>query len=289
MKIALIASIAHGINLAYSASLGDESHLPWVETSDELKKSIEYGVKLHLENPDTTPEQSHASWLAQKETDGWVYGEVKDLEKKTHPCILPYDQLPTEQKTKDYLFKAVVTLLKDLPDPDDVSELNAELIKLQLQVTAQKTQPIGAAAAAQVKTAGVTIVYDGPKDQFTDNLYGTKLVFNCGQPRTVPSNFAKQFLSHPEFKEVDAGGVLAAESTDDTNAILAQQKAEQDKLNEEQNRVFNEIESIKQFGSKKAVTDYIEANYGEKLNPTSFKLDELKDKAIEKVRQFGVI
>ena len=288
MKIALIATIAHGINLAYSASLGDHSHLPWEETPEELKKSIEYGVKMHLENPETTPEQSHESWLAQKEIDGWVYGEVKDLENKTHPCILPYDQLPAEQKTKDYLFKAVVTLLRDLPDPDDVSALNGELVKLQLQVAAQKAQPT-AATLVQVKTPGVAIVYEGPKDQFTDNLYGTKLVFNCGQPRTVPSNYAKQFLSHPEFKEVEAGDAPAAEGTDDTDAILAQQKAEQDKLNQEQDRIFNEVESIKQFGTKKAVTDYIEAKYGEKVNPNSFKLDELKDKAVEKVRQFGVI
>lgn len=286
MKIALLAAIAHGMNLAYSASLGDQSHLPWEEASDELKKSIEYGVKLHLENPDTTPEQSHASWLAQKETDGWVYGEEKDLEKKTHPCILPYDQLPAEQKTKDYLFKAVVTLLKDLPDPDDVSALNGELVKLQLQAAAQKAKPQSNGA---VPVAGVTIVYQGPKEQYQDNLYGTKLVFNHSQPRTVPSNFAKQFLSHPEFKEVEAGDAPAAEGADDTAAILAQQEAQQKQEQERQDRIFNEVESIKQFGTKKAVTDYIEANYGEKVNPNSFKLDELKDKAIEKVRQFGAI
>lgn len=286
MKIALIASIAHGINLAYSASLGDHSHLPWEETSEELKKSIEYGVKLHLENPDTTPEQSHESWLAQKEKDGWVYGEIKDLENKTHPCILPYEQLPAEQKTKDYLFKAVVTLLKGLPDPDDVSALNGELIKLQLQAAAQKAKPQSNGA---VPVAGVTIVYQGPKEQYQDNLYGTKLVFNHGQPRTVPSNYAKQFLSHPEFKEVEAGDAPAAEGADDTAAILAQQEAQQKQEQERQDRIFNEVESIKQFGTKKAVTDYIEANYGEKVNPASFKLDELKDKAIEKVRQFGAI
>ncbi|MFV5507258.1 RyR domain-containing protein [Acinetobacter sp. 197] len=286
MKIALLAAIAHGMNLAYSASLGDQSHLPWEETSEELKKSIEYGVKLHLENPHTTPEQSHESWLAQKEADGWVYGEIKDLENKTHPCILPYEQLPAEQKTKDYLFKAVVTLLKDLPDPDDVSALNGELVKLQLQVTAQKAKPQSGNAAP---VAGVTIVYQGPKEQFQDNLYGTKLVFKRGESRTVPSNYAKQFLSHPEFKEVEAGDAPAAEGTDDTAAILAQQEAQQKQEQERQDRIFNEVESIKQFGTKKAVTDYIEANYGEKVNPNSFKLDELKDKAIEKVRQFGAI
>lgn len=286
MKIALIATIAHGINLAYSASLGDHSHLPWEETPEELKKSIEYGVKLHLENPDTTPEQSHASWLAQKETDGWVYGEEKDLEKKTHPCILPYDQLPAEQKTKDYLFKAVVTLLRDLPDPDDVSALNGELVKLQLQVVAHKAKP---QSVATVPVTGVTIVYQGPKEQYQDNLYGTKLVFNRGVARTVPSNFAKQFLSHPEFQEIETEQTAGSEVQDDTAVILAQQADKQKQEQERQDRIFNQVESIKQFGTKKAVTDYIEANYGEKVNPNSFKLDELKDKAIEKVRQFGAI
>lgn len=286
MKIALIATIAHGINLAYSASLGDHSHLPWEETPEELKKSIEYGVKMHLENPDTTPEQSHESWLKQKEVDGWIYGEEKNLEKKTHPCILPYDQLPVEQKTKDYLFKAVVTLLKELPDPDDVSALNGELIKLQLQAVAQKakSQSVGA-----TPVAGVTIVYQGPKEQYQDNLYGTKLVFNRGVARTVPSNYAKQFLSHPEFKEAETEQTAGSEVQDDTAVILAQQEAQKKQEQERQDRIFNEVESIKQFGTKKAVTDYIEAKYGEKVNPNSFKLDELKDKAVEKVRQFGVI
>lgn len=286
MKIALIATIAHGINLAYSASLGDHSHSPWEETPEELKKSIEYGVKMHLENPETTPEQSHESWLAQKEIDGWVYGEVKDLENKTHPCILPYDQLPAEQKTKDYLFKAVVTLLRDLPDPDDVSALNGELVKLQLQVAAHKAKPQSAGAAP---AAGVTIVYQGAKEQYQDNLYGTKLVFNRGVARTVPSNYAKQFLSHPEFQEAEAEQTAVSEVQDDTAAILAQQADKQKQEQEHQDRIFNEVESIKQFGTKKAVTDYIEAKYGEKVNPNSFKLDELKDKAVEKVRQFGVI
>lgn len=286
MKIALLASLAHGMNIAYCASIGDHSHMPWEETPEELKKSIEYVVKMHLENPETTPEQSHESWLAQKEIDGWVYGEVKDLENKTHPCILPYDQLPAEQKTKDYLFKAVVTLLKDLPDPDDVSVLNGELIKLQLQVAAQKAKPQSGAAAP---VAGVTIVYQGPKEQYQDNLYGTKLVFNRGVARTVPSNYAKQFLSHPEFQEAEAEQTAVSEVQDDTAEILAQQADKQKQEQERQDRIFNEVESIKQFGTKKAVTDYIEANYGEKVNPNSFKLDELKDKAIEKVRQFGAI
>ena len=65
-----------------------------------------------LDNPDAPPSASHESWLAVKEADGWKYGEVKDPENKEHPCFVPYEQLPEEQKAKDHLFKAVVEALK---------------------------------------------------------------------------------------------------------------------------------------------------------------------------------
>jgi hypothetical protein len=32
---------------------------------------------------------------------------------RTHPCIKPYDDLPVEQKAKDYMFKAVAHALTD--------------------------------------------------------------------------------------------------------------------------------------------------------------------------------
>jgi hypothetical protein len=36
----------------------------------------------------------------EKVKDGWVYGEVKDVEAKTHPCIVPFDALSVEQTDK---------------------------------------------------------------------------------------------------------------------------------------------------------------------------------------------
>jgi hypothetical protein len=43
-----------------------------------------------------------------------VYGETKDPVKKTHPWMIPYDELPQIQKTKDKLFLAVVKSLQEL-------------------------------------------------------------------------------------------------------------------------------------------------------------------------------
>jgi hypothetical protein len=46
--------------------------------------------------------------MAHKIAEGWVYGAVKDPEAKTHPCIMPFDDLPPEQRAKDYIFRGVV-------------------------------------------------------------------------------------------------------------------------------------------------------------------------------------
>ena len=47
-----------------------------------------------------------------KVKDGWVYGEVKDTIAKTHPCLVPFEQLPEFQQKKDKLFRAIVNALK---------------------------------------------------------------------------------------------------------------------------------------------------------------------------------
>lgn len=44
---------------------------------------------------------THEVWARQRIEDGWVYGEVRDDEKKTHPCIVPYEQLSESEKQYD--------------------------------------------------------------------------------------------------------------------------------------------------------------------------------------------
>ena len=71
---------------------------------------------MHIDNPNATPQDSHASWLKQKEEDGWKYGPVKNAETKEHPCFVPYEELPVEQRSKDYIFRQVVHSLKKYLD-----------------------------------------------------------------------------------------------------------------------------------------------------------------------------
>ena len=103
-----IAKVAHAVNAAYCQSQGDMSQKPWEQAPEWQKTSAVNGVLFHLENPDAGPSHSHDSWMKEKIEAGWVYGTEKDEEKKTHPCIVPYAELPPQQQAKDYIFRAVV-------------------------------------------------------------------------------------------------------------------------------------------------------------------------------------
>ncbi len=108
MVIEEVARIAHELNAAYCKAIGDDPQLPWSQSPKWQQESAINGVKFHLEHPHATPQQSHENWLAEKLADGWVYGEVKDTDAKTHPCCIAYEQLPVEQRAKDYIFRQTV-------------------------------------------------------------------------------------------------------------------------------------------------------------------------------------
>ncbi|MCD8130916.1 MAG: Ryanodine receptor Ryr [Lachnospiraceae bacterium] len=46
-------------------------------------------------------ENVHDVWAAGRMSEGWVYGEKKDAEKKTTPLLVPYGDLPDSEKEYD--------------------------------------------------------------------------------------------------------------------------------------------------------------------------------------------
>lgn len=102
------ARAAHEVNRAYCRALADYSQPDWQRAPEWQRASARAGAAAVLDNPDTTPEQSHEGWFAQKVADGWVYGPTKDPNAKTHPCMVPYSELPASQRAKDSLFGATV-------------------------------------------------------------------------------------------------------------------------------------------------------------------------------------
>jgi hypothetical protein len=122
-----IARVAHEVNRAYCQSIGDNSQPAWEDAPGWQRASAIAGVQFHLRNPGAGPEASHESWLAQKRSDGWCYGAVKDPVAKTHPCMVEFDALPVEQQAKDYIFRAVVHVLAFAPPARQKPEASEKL------------------------------------------------------------------------------------------------------------------------------------------------------------------
>jgi hypothetical protein len=106
--ITQIASFCHEMNRIWCEANGDHSQKTWEEAEEWQKESAIAGVRFALNNPDAPISAQHDAWMADKIADGWVYGEIKDAEKKTHPCIVPFDELPVFQQKKDEIFRQTV-------------------------------------------------------------------------------------------------------------------------------------------------------------------------------------
>ncbi len=116
LTIDQVAGICHEANRGYCACHGDYSQLSWSDSPNWLRQSVIDGVLFNLNHflnygHPAEPGDSHKRWMARKVAEGWKYGPVKDEESRSHPCLMPFENLPVEQQVKDRLFTAIVTAL----------------------------------------------------------------------------------------------------------------------------------------------------------------------------------
>lgn len=61
-----------------------------VELPEELEQLVEQISK-----------NVHEVWAETRISQGWRYGKQRNDELKTHPCLVPYEELPEEEKKYD--------------------------------------------------------------------------------------------------------------------------------------------------------------------------------------------
>jgi len=115
-----IAPIAYGIQRQYARALGDKTFVSWHDLSAGMRDSVRIGVRHVLNNNHATPRDLHALWRRTREDEGWTLDPVKDLDKRTSPFLVEYDELPQLIMLKNVIFHATVCLLAgiDMPDED---------------------------------------------------------------------------------------------------------------------------------------------------------------------------
>lgn len=67
---------------------------PMDTTGVELNSSLKELVEAMARN-------THDVWAEGRIRDGWTYGPERDDTLKTHPCLIPYEQLPESEKEYD--------------------------------------------------------------------------------------------------------------------------------------------------------------------------------------------
>lgn len=108
-RIETIARVCHQANREWCHAHDDDSQRPWDLAEQWQRDSAIKGVVFALSGEG--PEAQHEAWCNDKIAEGWRHGHTKDAEQKTHPCLVPYVQLPAFQKVKDRLFLAIVGAL----------------------------------------------------------------------------------------------------------------------------------------------------------------------------------
>ena len=63
-------------------------------TGVELPEELEMLVEQMSKNV-------HEVWSETRIQQGWTYGEQRNDELKTHPCLIPYEELPESEKEYD--------------------------------------------------------------------------------------------------------------------------------------------------------------------------------------------
>lgn len=93
---------------------------PW-DDRDEAFRTQFLGVIERQCGPDrqSSPEALHDDWVRAYEAMGWRFGWERDPVAKTHPDMVPFDQLEQREQDKDAVFVALCEIARQWIRGDD--------------------------------------------------------------------------------------------------------------------------------------------------------------------------
>lgn len=105
-----IARVCHEANRAMQRNLNEPGRsMLWDLESDFVKENTINGVRLIRLG--YSKEEMHAEWCERMQEGGWKWGPVKDRLKLEHPCLVAYRDLPSTQRHKTEVIRAIVVTL----------------------------------------------------------------------------------------------------------------------------------------------------------------------------------
>lgn len=133
----IIAKVIHSANRAYVDAIGGRAiNLTWEEIREEERQGLIKAISSMIINP-RTPEVSHEHWCLAREKDGWTKDLKYDYNRKTHPNMVPYDQLPFEEQFKDHLFMGIASIFYGALGMEDMDDIKAARNLIQAEFAKQ--------------------------------------------------------------------------------------------------------------------------------------------------------
>lgn len=165
-----IYSVVHAALAELSEFAGEKDVIHEFDSLPQPQKDkVIAGVDMLVANKDAGVEARHAAWMEKMLNDGWKLGKNRDDVNKTHPRLVPFDQLPKKEAAKEKMLHTIVRALEN----------------------------VNVAGNAPAQT-GIPIKYIGTKEEHMDNLYGTQLNWKPGEVHRVPSAAAAKMLAHTD-------------------------------------------------------------------------------------------
>lgn len=86
---------------------------PWFERDEKFRTQMIPVVSMMCgPNRKTSPEELHDDWVRTYQVMGWKYGPIRDVTAKTHPDMVPYDELEPRERDKDAVFVALCEIAR---------------------------------------------------------------------------------------------------------------------------------------------------------------------------------
>ena len=100
-----VIEIVRKVYEGYYQLLGQK---PCEDTSSTVPSTVKY----LLNHSEVSIQDLHALWVLSMTKQGWVYGEQVDTVAKTHPQIVPYDQVDQNEQFKDMFTTVLLDVLR---------------------------------------------------------------------------------------------------------------------------------------------------------------------------------
>lgn len=105
--------VYEGARLAAIAAGAPVVPAPWSEREEPFRAQFLDVIERQCgPNRKSSPEELHDDWVVAYATMGWTFGTTYDPAAKTHPDMVPYDQLGQLEQDKDSVFVALCEIAR---------------------------------------------------------------------------------------------------------------------------------------------------------------------------------